>query len=107
MDLLPTEGPVDRSSPKEHWLCRRCAIAPTPRVIARARRPASRDPTGHRRGCLQKQSLPYIRRMQHVVLSVAGLKGTISEVELNLLRQRSVEAIRQKARRGELQYCLP
>lgn len=36
-----------------------------------------------------------------------GLKGTMSEFELNLLRQRSVEAIRQKARRGELQYCLP
>jgi DNA invertase Pin-like site-specific DNA recombinase len=36
-----------------------------------------------------------------------GLKGTMSEFDLNLLRQRSVEAIRQKARRGELQYCLP
>lgn len=35
-----------------------------------------------------------------------GLKGTMSEFELNLLRQRSVEAIRQKASRGELQYCL-
>ena len=31
----------------------------------------------------------------------------MSEFELNLLRQRSIEAIRQKARRGELQYCLP
>ena len=28
-----------------------------------------------------------------------GLKGTMSEFELNLLRQRSFEAIRQKARR--------
>jgi DNA invertase Pin-like site-specific DNA recombinase len=36
-----------------------------------------------------------------------GLKGTMSEFELNLLRQRSIEAIRQKAHRGELQYCLP
>jgi recombinase/recombinase-like zinc beta ribbon protein len=45
--------------------------------------------------------------VQHTVLSVWGLKGTMSEFELNLLRQRSVEAIRQKARRGELQYCLP
>lgn len=35
-----------------------------------------------------------------------GLKGTMSEFELNLLRQRSLEAIRQKARRGELQFCL-
>jgi DNA invertase Pin-like site-specific DNA recombinase len=36
-----------------------------------------------------------------------GLIGTMSEFELNLLRQRSIEAIRQKAQRGELQYCLP
>ena len=36
-----------------------------------------------------------------------GLKGTMSEFELNLLRQRSLEAIRQKAKRGELQFCLP
>jgi excisionase family DNA binding protein len=35
-----------------------------------------------------------------------GLKGTMSEFELNLLRQRSVEAIRQKANRGELRYWL-
>src|SRR6266478_3456107 len=45
--------------------------------------------------------------MQHTVLSVLGLKGTMREFELNLLRQRSLEAIRQKARRGELQFCLP
>ncbi|HET6218283.1 MAG TPA: recombinase family protein [Acidobacteriaceae bacterium] len=36
-----------------------------------------------------------------------GLKGTMNEFELNLFRQRSVEAIRQKAQRGELQYLLP
>lgn len=36
-----------------------------------------------------------------------GLKGTMSEFELNLLRQRCQEAIRQKARRGELQFMLP
>ena len=36
-----------------------------------------------------------------------GLKGTMSEFELSLLRQRSVEAIRQKAGRGELQFLLP
>lgn len=36
-----------------------------------------------------------------------GLKGTMSEFELNLFRQRSVEAIRQKASRGELRYRLP
>src|SRR6266852_6956739 len=36
-----------------------------------------------------------------------GLKGTMSEFELSLLRQRSLEAIRQKASRGELQFLLP
>jgi DNA invertase Pin-like site-specific DNA recombinase len=36
-----------------------------------------------------------------------GLKGTMSEFELNLLRQRCQEAIRQKAQRGELQFMLP
>src|SRR5713101_5062640 len=36
-----------------------------------------------------------------------GLKGTMSEFELNLLRQRSLEAMRQKARRGEFQCNLP
>ena len=36
-----------------------------------------------------------------------GLRGTMSEFELSVLRQRSLEAIRQKARRGELKFCLP
>src|SRR5213082_4159017 len=36
-----------------------------------------------------------------------GMKGAISEFELSLLRQRSLEAIRQKAKRGELQFPLP
>jgi len=36
-----------------------------------------------------------------------GLKGTMSEFELSLFRQRSQEAIRQKARRGELRILLP
>ena len=36
-----------------------------------------------------------------------GLRGTMSEFELSVFRQRSVEAIRQKAQRGELRFCLP
>jgi len=36
-----------------------------------------------------------------------GVKGTISEFELSLFRQRSSEAILQKARRGELQIQIP
>jgi DNA invertase Pin-like site-specific DNA recombinase len=31
-----------------------------------------------------------------------GMKGTMSEMELSILRARSLEALRQKARRGEL-----
>ena len=31
-----------------------------------------------------------------------GMKGTLSEMELSILRQRSLEALRQKAKRGEL-----
>jgi excisionase family DNA binding protein len=31
-----------------------------------------------------------------------GMKGTMSEMELSVLRQRSLEALKQKARRGEL-----
>src|SRR5436305_10372342 len=36
-----------------------------------------------------------------------GLKGTMSEFELSLIRQRSLQASQQKARRGELQFRLP
>jgi hypothetical protein len=45
--------------------------------------------------------------MQHTVLSVAGLKGSLNEYELDLLRQRSVEARREKAKRGELIVTSP
>jgi DNA invertase Pin-like site-specific DNA recombinase len=36
-----------------------------------------------------------------------GLKGSLNEYELDLLRQRSVEARREKARRGELLVTAP
>lgn len=36
-----------------------------------------------------------------------GLKGTMSEFELSLLRQRSQEALRQMVRRGEVIFMLP
>src|SRR5678810_443906 len=83
------------------------AAVPLPRELAVAKRRAVPGPTDRSTGCPQKRSSPYIRRAQHTVLSVAGLKGTMSEFELNLLRQRSLEAIRQKAGRGELQFLLP
>ena len=36
-----------------------------------------------------------------------GIKGSVSEYELALLRQRSAEAIEAKAKRGELKFELP
>src|SRR5215475_339339 len=36
-----------------------------------------------------------------------GLKGSLNEYELDLLRQRALEARREKARRGELLVCAP
>ena len=41
------------------------------------------------------------------MLSVDGLKGSLNEYELDLLRQRSVEARREKAKRGELIVASP
>jgi DNA invertase Pin-like site-specific DNA recombinase len=38
--------------------------------------------------------------VQHTVLSVLRLKGTMSEFEISLLRQRAMEARRQKVGRG-------
>ena len=36
-----------------------------------------------------------------------GMKGTMSEMELSLLRQRSIEALKSKARRGQLFLSVP
>jgi DNA invertase Pin-like site-specific DNA recombinase len=38
---------------------------------------------------------------------LSGLRGSMSEFELNVLRQRSLGAIRQKAQRGDLRVRLP
>src|SRR5207247_4219315 len=76
-------------------------------VIARARRPASRDPIGRTTGCLQKQSSRYIRRVQHAVLSVAGLKGAMAQAELHFLRARLLGGKLNKAKKGELRFPLP
>ena len=46
-------------------------------------------------------------RGAQTVLSVAGLKGIMNEFELTLMRQRSLAAIWQKARRGEYQCRIP
>jgi DNA invertase Pin-like site-specific DNA recombinase len=38
---------------------------------------------------------------------VLGLRGTMSEFELSIMRDRMFKASRQKAQRGELRFCLP
>jgi DNA invertase Pin-like site-specific DNA recombinase len=48
----------------------------------------------------------YDARLLHDRL-LLGLKGTMSEFELGLFRQRSQEALRQKASRGELFFTVP
>src|SRR4030095_1727990 len=52
------------------------------------------------------QEMVYAPRQSNDRL-LLGLKGTLNEYELDLLRQRSVEARREKARRGELLIISP
>ncbi len=52
------------------------------------------------------QEMVYTPRLSNDRL-LLGLKGSLNEYELDLLRQRSVEARREKARRGELIVALP
>ena len=52
------------------------------------------------------QEMVYAPRQSNDRL-LLGLKGSLNEYELDLLRQRSVEARREKARRGELLVTSP
>jgi DNA invertase Pin-like site-specific DNA recombinase len=52
------------------------------------------------------QEMVYAPRLSNDRL-LLGLKGSLNEYELDLLRQRSVEAHREKARRGELIVSAP
>jgi DNA invertase Pin-like site-specific DNA recombinase len=52
------------------------------------------------------QEMVYAPRLSNYRL-LLGLKGSLNEYELDLLRQRSVEARREKARRGELIVSAP
>jgi len=52
------------------------------------------------------QEMVYAPRLSNDRL-LLGLKGSLNEYELELLRQRSVEARREKARRGELLQAAP
>jgi DNA invertase Pin-like site-specific DNA recombinase len=55
---------------------------------------------------LVDQEMVYAPRQSNDRL-LLGLKGSLNEYELDLLRQRSVEARREKARRGELLVVAP
>jgi len=55
---------------------------------------------------LVDQEMVYAPRQSNDRL-LLGLKGSLNEYELDLLRQRSVEARREKARRGELLVACP
>lgn len=55
---------------------------------------------------LVDQDMVYAPRQSNDRL-LLGLKGSLNEYELDLLRQRSVEARREKARRGELIVVAP
>jgi DNA invertase Pin-like site-specific DNA recombinase len=55
---------------------------------------------------LVDQEMIYAPRLSNDRL-LLGLKGSLNEYELDLLRQRSVEARREKARRGELIVSAP
>jgi len=66
----------------------RVAAVSIPKELVVSKRRAVHGQTGRSTSCFQKQSLPYIRRAQHTVLSVDGLKGTMSEAELHIIRAR-------------------
>jgi RNA-directed DNA polymerase len=56
-------------------MCPRAAAGPIRRELVVSRRRAVPGRIGRSRGCPQKQSSPYIRKVQYTVLSVAGLNN--------------------------------
>jgi hypothetical protein len=67
----------------------------------------TRDLTRRHEGFPPSQLSPYIDSVQHTVLSVLSLKGTMSEAELHIIRARLDGGIRNKAARGQLRRSLP
>jgi hypothetical protein len=100
-------GRADPSNPKELPSCLQCEIAALPTLFAHARRLVAHGRIGHNTGYLQKQSSPCIHKVQHTVLFVAGLKGTMSEAELHVLKARLRGGILNEVRRGEYRCPLP
>src|SRR3954447_1034584 len=54
---------------------------------------------------LKRKAVVYVRQSTHRLL--LGMKGSISEFELGVLRARMLDAARAKARRGELRISVP
>lgn len=86
---------------------RQAAAVALPKGLVVAKRRVVPGPTGRSAGCPQKQSSPYIHRVQYTVLSVAGLKGELSQAELHFLKARMRGGVLNKARRGELEMGPP
>jgi len=76
-------------------------------MVQVARRSGTPTPTDHNRNCFPKQSLPHIRAVQHTVLFVLGLKGTMAQAELHFIRARLLGGKLNKAQKGELRFPLP
>ena len=78
-----------------------------PRAPLGARRRGRCVPFARRRDSPRPGSWHALPEMQHTVLFVLGLKGTMSEAELFVLRARLQGGIRNYARRGALKLALP
>src|SRR5258708_18313802 len=76
-------------------------------MVQVARRRDTPVPTDHSNNSRRKQSSPYIRTVQHTVLFVLGLKGTMAQAELHFLRTRLQGGKLNKAKKGELRFPLP
>jgi len=96
----------DSSSSTEQPALLHCEAGLIPMVQV-ARRSGTPAPTDHNRNCFPKQSLPHIRAVQHTVLFVLGLKGTMAQAELHFIRARLLGGKLNKAQKGELRFPLP
>src|SRR5215471_16992671 len=97
---------ADSSSPKAARPPTHSVVAPGPRRLAPARKFWPHGSIGHNEDWLRKLSSTHTHEMHHRVLSVLGLKGTMSEAELHIIRARLEGGIRNKAWRGELRRGL-
>jgi hypothetical protein len=130
-DTVQTEptrpGPVGREGPstiaQAHQRAERAGEGPSsararkagdhsdsggpPRESPGARRRGGRVPFARRRNSPRPGSWHAFPEMQHTVLFVLGLKGTMSEAELHMMRQRLSAGRLSKVARGEYIQHLP